>query len=80
MRVAEFEQAIDTKGARIMEMRLHHNHVRQAIGRKDDTLIIWDDQGQARSTFMPQEMDDEIAMEQMHQYLFERAPQYDLDF
>jgi hypothetical protein len=29
---------------------------------------------------MPQEMDDEIAMEQMHQYLFERAPQYDLDF
>ena len=80
MKVAEFEQAIDAIGARIMEMRLHHNHVRQAIGRKGEMLIIWDDQGQARSTFIEEDMDDDKAMEKMHQYYFDRDPGYDLDF
>ena len=58
MRVAEFEQAIDAKGARILEMRLFHNHVKNAFGRIDNKVIIWDDQGYAFSAIMPDGIDD----------------------
>lgn len=80
MRVAEFEQAIDAKGAHLLEMRLYHNHVKNAFGRLDNKVIIWDDKGHAFSAIMPDGIDDEEALENMNKYHYDADPGLDLEF
>jgi len=80
MRVAEFEQSIYAKGARTLEMRLYHNHVKNAFGRIDNKVVIWDDQGYAFSAIMPDGIDDEEALEKMNRYHYDPDPELNLEF
>ncbi|MBQ6228046.1 MAG: hypothetical protein IJK08_05765 [Prevotella sp.] len=80
MTVAQFEQAIDAKGAHILEIRLHQNQVKNAIGRKDNKVILWDDQGYAFSAIMPDGIDDEEALEKMNRYHYDPDPELNLEF
>ena len=72
MTVAQFEQAIDAKGAHILEIRLHQNQVKNAI--------LWDDQGYAFSAIMPDGIDDEEALEKMNRYHYDPDPELNLEF
>lgn len=80
MRVAEFEQSIYAKGARILEMRLYHNHVKNAFGRIGDKVVIWDRHGYAFSAIMPDGIDDEEALEKMNRYHYDPDPELNLEF
>ena len=78
-KIRDFEEAIDRlRTPKILEIRLHHNHVKMAFGKDGQSLIKWNERGQAYVKTLPDGFEVEELDKAVDTGLWERCVRYDL--